>query len=536
MVKTVLIQNFRGIKSCKIAGISEINIFVGKFSSGKSTILEAIYLFKMLSRGYSVIQETFQRRTNRAIDIRHFFYQANDDIPITLLLANDKTLTLIISKMPDGQYNFRILEEKEGYSSSAWSLTTTSDFSSVGGGGVQDRPELKDITMIDDQYVRNFGSQVTAYLNLFKEQKKEEKFIQIIHKVFSDVADYEFLNYSRSGDFRPSFALPDARIFGDELSDGIRYGVALLATVYALKETILLIEEPETHQYPKALNKILEALLEIALNNNVQLFITTHRPEVLSEIIKTGKEKASIFHVERSDEGLVNCRKSEWNDLKIFQDIGWDVGNFARGYEKLLVVDGLIDKVVLEEAIKKEKGADPQDLWMSIIPARGKSNLKEITKALLPLNKQIYILPDLDTELPENRKKCVIDSIKSLSHESYSIKEENDRIFIEKGSIKTIFPVSNIIPLGNPALKINGSVFNFHTVDDYILEILMTNEEVISNFELDLKQIKTLATSNQSAKAILYHLMPYSEEMASKIIQMGKVPNSLKDVVNMICK
>ena len=42
--KTINIENFRGIKRLELAGLSKINVLLGQNNTGKSSILEAIFL------------------------------------------------------------------------------------------------------------------------------------------------------------------------------------------------------------------------------------------------------------------------------------------------------------------------------------------------------------------------------------------------------------------------------------------------------------------------------------------------------------
>ena len=43
MLQQIKIQNFKGVKSGKVADLRNVNLFVGKNDSGKSTIFEATY-------------------------------------------------------------------------------------------------------------------------------------------------------------------------------------------------------------------------------------------------------------------------------------------------------------------------------------------------------------------------------------------------------------------------------------------------------------------------------------------------------------
>ncbi|WP_238527204.1 AAA family ATPase [Saccharolobus islandicus] len=57
MINGLEIQNFRGIKYCKLEDLSQVNILVGRNNSGKSTILEAIYFISSLGENYDEIRK-----------------------------------------------------------------------------------------------------------------------------------------------------------------------------------------------------------------------------------------------------------------------------------------------------------------------------------------------------------------------------------------------------------------------------------------------------------------------------------------------
>ena len=61
-LKNIEIKNFRGIKNLKINDLKKINFFFGEASSGKTSVLEAIYLY--LGRGTKNIAEIMNCRRN----------------------------------------------------------------------------------------------------------------------------------------------------------------------------------------------------------------------------------------------------------------------------------------------------------------------------------------------------------------------------------------------------------------------------------------------------------------------------------------
>ncbi len=44
MISFLKIKNYRGIKSCTIGDLKKVNVFIGRNNSGKSLLLESLYL------------------------------------------------------------------------------------------------------------------------------------------------------------------------------------------------------------------------------------------------------------------------------------------------------------------------------------------------------------------------------------------------------------------------------------------------------------------------------------------------------------
>ena len=71
-------------------------------------------------------------------------------------------------------------------------------------------------------------------------------------------------------------ALPAAAVAADWQGDGFRYALNILTLGLLLKGTAVLVEELETYQHPESLRKLTETLFEVAKEQDLQLFLTTH--------------------------------------------------------------------------------------------------------------------------------------------------------------------------------------------------------------------------------------------------------------------
>ena len=122
------VQNFRGIKYCKLEDFADLNVFIGKNNTGKSTILESIYLnitsqdldlvgndpllFIFRRRGAS-LGIPFPRRNLDIDDLLHYlgyiFHRENLEEPVKFVSnLKEYGLRVIRDEIPDDLLKFVI--------------------------------------------------------------------------------------------------------------------------------------------------------------------------------------------------------------------------------------------------------------------------------------------------------------------------------------------------------------------------------------------------------------------------------------------
>ncbi len=60
MISRLTVRGFRGIREGVINGFSQFTVIIGKNGSGKSSILEAIYLASACSRVYDQLRNVYK--------------------------------------------------------------------------------------------------------------------------------------------------------------------------------------------------------------------------------------------------------------------------------------------------------------------------------------------------------------------------------------------------------------------------------------------------------------------------------------------
>jgi len=534
LLRGISIHNFRGIKQFHIEGFNQINVFIGEFGSGKSTILDAVYLLRLGPEREGCLKRVLSRRTGRTPDLRSCWYGYVLEEPVEVRYELESSSYRIQLRVnPNAPDRVVLTTETNGNPVDAevyWPLSWYTGAVAVGKEG----SFAKGTTLLDAEMFRRISESESGMLGPMKERRLDEEFLRILKETFYTLEGFEFLAASpRQKEFRCFVSFKDARVQIDDVSDGVRNGLVILSTAFMLKDTALLLEEPENHMYPKALDKLLKALVQLCKSNRLQLFVTTHRPEVLASLVEHGKELATVFHFSREN-GEVRASPILWNDAKILIELGWDVGKLVKGYEKYVVVEGPRDMLVLDRCFKRLKGVSPENIWITILPSRGiDRNVVEVVKAILPTEREIFVLPDLNKKSPAERRKQIVDSLKRMSSEGYEILEREGIVMFSKGTIRTRLKLKNILPLGDPrGLEDIRLKFESFSMDDYLLEIILQNSSIWSSLEIFEEDIARSKQCTNSKSAI--NMMRLSDEKVERLLQDCSLPKGLVEIIDTI--
>lgn len=335
------IQNFKGIQTCEVKDLRRINLFIGKNDSGKSTILEAAYYIFQELYDPPQLDGIMSRRTNVFTGGSELWFRYNTDYSI-VISAWFNSLRLM----------WRLVwleEEKQVSSQFACERTTGSsqseiveighseyrgaDFSLRVGGGrmILELPVKQAIKMKIAEYASKMSlidctlksktSYIEEILGRFKIEGKDEKFGDILVDTYGKGREWEFLPHSdRPSETRLAIREAGKLTYFSDFGDGMRYGLGILGTAMSVKNTALFIEEIESHQHLGSLRKLIKHLVEIARENNLQIFLSTHNYDVWNSLARgvyvddaeREKEEFRCFVIERdSKSGEVTAESTD---------------------------------------------------------------------------------------------------------------------------------------------------------------------------------------------------------------------------------
>jgi len=188
--------------------------------------------------------------------------------------------------------------------------------------------------------------------------------------------------------------------------------------------TIVGIEEPETHLHPELARDLFNILTEAS--KNCQILITTHFPVFVDKV-----NFGSTWIVRREKNKTEAIRIEEEGDLNnIFYELGYKPSDvfFA---DKILLVEGWTEKEVLP-ILAQKLGYNLLKKGISIFPTRGKDQGKYHLKmwAEITKNAQVPIFMLLDKNAEKEKKEIL---------EAKSIDEDYIHLW-SKGDIEDYYP------------------------------------------------------------------------------------------------
>jgi AAA15 family ATPase/GTPase len=364
MFTKILINNLRGIDHLDISDLSRINIFVGPNNSGKTTILEAIFLLLGMSNPKLVVNINNFREliVNEKDDFSLIF--KNMDLKNTICLSaddnadgdreleispiiSDGIAKVISDSIPDGFSGQKKLSktfdtgntDSETYIDDLV-IGLQSKFRKQNGKKKSytsklelDRNGLN--VIIDSDYKEKlkgkFFNNRTLYgnlpdrINLIQKAKRKEQLIRFLKVIDTKVED---IALSHTGLVYVDIGL-NQMIPINLMGDGFRKICAVIANLSVLQDGYLIIDEIENGLHYKSLNILWKAMIEASNETKNQIFLATHSYEAIKVLIhvlknyQNNKNDIRIYSIQKTNEGIHKSYKYEFENLEA--SIGSDI-------------------------------------------------------------------------------------------------------------------------------------------------------------------------------------------------------------------
>ena len=329
MLESLEIENFRGIKKLKIDNFKNINFFIGKANTSKTSLLEAIYI--SLEQSPVSLYMLFMLRNILKDDdaFESLFYDYNFNNIISLDYIFDKK-NINIKLQKDNIYNFTISRnnnenniinkllfiKKYNDHKDRFSIEYNHKTNSI-----TINPEDKIYNDIIFITVENMQNNFTLYNNLktiLSNDNYIEKFREIYKQFDNKINDIRFLGNT----IVVSLANLNHTINIKYMGKGFQTYISIIASMVSGNKYIV-IDEIENGMHFESIKLLIENILALSKEYGLQFFITTHNKELL-EILnnclieKDYKDMLSVYNIYYNKENnidVINYSQENFSNL-----------------------------------------------------------------------------------------------------------------------------------------------------------------------------------------------------------------------------
>lgn len=341
------IRNYKCIKSMNVEHLRTFNLFAGKNSSGKTTLLEIIFLFLARNNPDTIGRLLLWRgAANNSIDRRnhysHLFNSMDLNSEIEILLSEEiRSKTLKIKYVENGSVPFMVNNNFPGVNiQSSTSNLYTSELLELHYEETGKNPVVGKLTFNDGGAIMFNDSNLPektqgAFISSTNRGNMQEAADTFSKVILNKTGEYDaILKKSRIiepniNDIQTGSRNGVPGIFVDLgyqsylpielLGDGMNRFFYLMTRIIEMKNGILLVDEIENGFHHSVLSPILESLITIAKQYNCQIFATTHNYELLQSLTDNSlvglSEDISYYKLSKeSDKHIV--QHFDFNKLK----------------------------------------------------------------------------------------------------------------------------------------------------------------------------------------------------------------------------
>lgn len=323
MLRDITIENYRLFEKFQLEGLTQVNLLVGTNNSGKSSLLEAIYLLVnhedptvllnvLDNRGEYILEENGD--ANELYQISEIFrgHKLKSDCSVIISSQQDesKFIEYAFIDYDEPSASDKFIERRVRY---------------VFKG--RDKEDIRGSFYLDDDvFTRGFSGSIIRHTNkriitterlnyrvitrLWNQlvlTPKEDMVLEALRILEPDVERITFLSQTTvEMSIQLKIKGKDTPVPLGSMGDGMYRVFALTLSLVNSENGVLLVDEIDTGLHYKALTKMWRLVIETAKKLNVQVFATTHSWDCLSSFQKVlTEEKAetigSVFRLERTD-------------------------------------------------------------------------------------------------------------------------------------------------------------------------------------------------------------------------------------------
>jgi predicted ATPase len=358
MIRSFEVRNFRCFEHLKVDDCGRINVIVGDNGSGKTALLEA--LFMPLAPTTEIAARFRQQRglenafsgSARAIEYAIFG---------DLFFQRDMTRTVIITLSGDGPEARSLTIARGGEQSGFLSITTipgaapspemftTSDLvltwkdaagnsrsvrPQVAGGNIQlgsTGEDMPGFYYYASQTPTSSLENATRFSELSR-KNEDRQFIETLAREYTWIEDLSIQIAGGSASIHATIKDAPKKMPLPNVSSAFNRIVAILLAIASQRKGVVLVDEMENGVYYRHHSETWRTILRFAREYECQVFTTTHSQEWLRALVEASEGDLSdirLWRLERDDKGKPELLQFDGETL----EAGIEYGSELRGVE-----------------------------------------------------------------------------------------------------------------------------------------------------------------------------------------------------------
>jgi len=339
------ISHFRGIDTARLEGIKQVNLITGRNNSGKTSILEAMFVLSGMSNPRLLLNINAFRKLKFDNDnnLKYIFNNVELNEPIKLQgtisgIVRSATITPHTEMMQDILLKNKDLPHFFDQRAATNPSMQVTDLLQLEQSSLQNKIEeidginisFKNNSDKEQKVYINFKDGRIKYSNTYKEKlstkyldsqitltdvgsdlslvvkkKQIKNIVDILKRIEPHLLDIQIANdNSIYCDIGKDELLP-INIMGD----GIRHTLAVLSAMYDMQNGVIFIDEVENGLHYSSIKIFWQAVLRLADELDVQIVATTHSYEAVKALKEASKmlpgknpyKEIAFFRIEKED-------------------------------------------------------------------------------------------------------------------------------------------------------------------------------------------------------------------------------------------
>lgn len=299
------VENFRGLREARLSRFAGVNVLIGKNGTGKSSVLEALYIGLALAEGLGYVAA--RRGWFGLSSVESLFHYGAQEARVKLRFSDDSQEIVTIKRSLPYQTDLTAAKERGGLDIEklvmlelAYRGKVSVDvrfYADAKGkhyyvASQKEVSPIHEVFFVDWNSVYEYGSPERAFSDMLKAGGVEAKnsVIKLLRKEYEGLHDVITL---QAGDDRWVLHL----VFRDRAipyyvaGDGVRYALMYLMRLLTPRGAVLLLEEPELHMHPRLLRIVAGAIIDAYVERGSQVFATTHSEELVRMLLEEATER-----------------------------------------------------------------------------------------------------------------------------------------------------------------------------------------------------------------------------------------------------